>query len=77
MTGDLDMIGWCLWTRVLLPLMLPAEINQCHLKMGGLTIRLRFFYSLTQIELSKKNYVDLKDLVFLSELQKGINSMMA
>ena len=71
------MIGWCFWTRVLLSLESPAEINRSQLKTGGLRIWLHFFYSSTQIELSKKNYVDLKDLVFHLELQKGINSMMA
>ena len=74
------MIGWCFWTRVLLSLALPSEINRRQLKTGGLRICLHFlllFFTHFLIEQSKKNYVDLKDLVFLSELQKGINSMMA
>ena len=53
---------------MLLPLALPTEINRSQLETGGLRIRPRF-YSSTQMELSNKNY---KDLMFLSELLKGI-----
>ena len=50
------MIGWSLWSQ---------------LKTRGLRMRLRF-YSSTQMELSKKNLVHLKALVFLLEFQNGI-----
>ena len=48
------MIGWSL-RGVLLPLAFPAKIKRNHLKTIGLRIRLRFFYSSTQMELNKKN----------------------
>ena len=61
------MIGCSLWSEVLLPQLpptLPTEIKHSQLKTGNLRIGQRFF---TQMELSKKNYVHLKDLEFHSE----------
>ena len=65
-----DLIGWSLWRRVMLPLVFPAKIKCNQLETGGLRIR-PCFYSSTEMELSNKNKVHLKDLVFLSEFQKG------
>ena len=66
-----DMIAWSLWRGIVLPLALPAEINCSQLKIGGLRIRLRFLI-LNSKRAEKKNQVRLKDLVFHSEFQKGI-----
>ena len=54
---------------MLLLLVLAAEINSSQLEAGGLRISLRFF---TPQQLSIKNKVHLKDLVFHSEFQKEI-----
>ena len=40
--SSFDVIGWSLWKGVLLPPMLPTEINGSQLEIGGVRIRLQF-----------------------------------
>ena len=66
-----DMTGWSFWRGCCCPLHYPPKSTAVSWKQEALELG-RIFSSSTQMVLSKKNEVHLKDFVFHSGFQKGI-----